>query len=248
MTIGGQRRRRLSGFWLYLAGCLAVTAGCSQPPAPVPTPTETVAPTETPAPPEGPAPPETPVPTDTPAPTEAPLPTATEEPTATPDPLPRAAKPGEWTLEIPWIGITAPIVGVGLDPDGAIGSPNGPDDVGWFRGGAYPGKQGNAIIDGHRDWYVGPRAAVFWDLPKLAKGANVYIYDDGDAYVYEVYRKLTYDFDDPDALDTIQPSDGPILTLITCDGTFNAATHNYGERTIVQARLIATHKSSALTG
>ncbi len=259
------RARRRSWWSVGLIGLLLLLAGCQSQTAATPTvepePTATVEPTETPGPTETPRPTETPLPTSTPTPeptatpepTETPEPTPTPEPTETPEPTPeptptpdpsmRASRPGEWTIAIPRIGVVAPIIEVGLEWDGAIEAPHDPDVVGWFDGGAYPGKVGNAILDGHRDWAVGPRPAVFWDLGQVGRGAKIFIYDDGDAHVFEVYRNVTYAYDDPEALNRIGPSDTPIITLITCDGVYDRATRNYGLRTIVQAELIHTYRN-----
>lgn len=241
ISTAGRLGALVVGLTLGIAACQPQQA---PPPPPSPEPVvvvEQVVPTETPV----PAPTETPTPraTDTPAATATTTPTSTPAvpPTATPHPAMRTAKKGEWTIEIPRIDVVAPVVTVGWDPDGAIGSPNDPDVVGWFKGGAYPGKDGNAIFGGHYDWAVGPRPAIFWDLNKVAKGAYVFIYDDGEAYAYQVTRNVSYRFDDPDAEEVIQPSDEPIITLITCGGTFDPVTKNYTLRTIVQAKLVGSY-------
>lgn len=232
----------LAGIWL--AGCQAEAAPVVQAPptetaTPAPTETATGTPTDTPT--ATPTNTTTNTPTVTSTPTETPTATPEAEPTATPDPYARRSRAGEWTIEIPRIDLVAPIITVGWESDGAIGAPNDPDVVGWFKGGAYPGKRGNAILDGHRDWWDGPRPAIFWDLDKVAPGARIFIYDDGDTHIYQVFRNVTYPYDDPNALATIEQTSEPIITLITCSGVYDPVTGNYAHRTILQARLLSSY-------
>lgn len=226
----------LAGIWLV--GCRAEAAPVVQAPpteTAAPVPRDTATPTETATPTSTIIPPVTRTPTVTPTATPSP------EPTSTPDPYARQSEAGEWTIEIPRIDLVAPIITVGWESDGAIGAPDDPDVVGWFKGGAYPGDAGNAILDGHRDWWDGPRPAIFWDLDKVASGARIFIYDDGDTHIYQVFRNVTYPYDDPDALATIEQTDEPIITLITCSGVYDSVTGNYGHRTILQARLLRSY-------
>src|ERR1035437_3088718 len=53
-------------------------------------------------------------------------------------------------LKIPKINADAPVEYVGLAPDGSMGVPAGPNNVGWFDLGPRPGNIGSAVIAGHR--------------------------------------------------------------------------------------------------
>src|SRR5688572_7963661 len=55
-------------------------------------------------------------------------------------------------LVVPSIGVDAPVIAVGLDEEGRMLSPEGPDPVGWYTFSPTPGQPGNTVISGHRDW------------------------------------------------------------------------------------------------
>src|SRR5690349_7613046 len=76
--------------------------------------------------------------------------------------LPPAAKPLGQALpqrvNIPDLGVQAPVVARGLDDRGAVDPP--PFDqagvVGWYAGGAKPGAKGTALLVGHVDTETRP--------------------------------------------------------------------------------------------
>ena len=150
---------------------------------------------------------------------------------------------GEWRISIPAIGVDAPIVALGLEPDGAMAAPDGPFEVGWYQHGPAPGEPGNVLMDGHVDWsdrQTGkPFTAVFWSLRNLGGGARVIISDGSREWTYEVTERQRYRFDDPAGVSVLQPTDDARLTMITCGGTFNRETRNYDVREIVIARLVS---------
>lgn len=150
---------------------------------------------------------------------------------------------GAWRLIAPDIGLDAPIVGTGLEPDGAMAAPTDPDVVGWYYYGAAPGGLGNALMGGHVDWTdraTGrPRGAVFWRLRQLNPGSRVIFTDGVQEYVYEVTEKRRYRWDDPAGVEVLQPTADSRLTLITCGGTFDRASRTYDMRDVVIAHRVA---------
>lgn len=192
---------------------------------------------------------------------------ATEEATAepsTPDPAPETAThPGGeppapsppasstavaplgegWRVRIPDIGVDASMVSVGYDADGAMGAPEGPDEVGWFRYGVAPGQPGNALLDGHVDWTdrrTGvPRSGVFWNLVRLQPGSLISVEAGGREYTYAVTEQRRYRWDDPEGIAVLQPSSDTRVTLITCGGVFDRRTRNYSMRDVVIAHLVS---------
>ena len=68
-------------------------------------------------------------------------------------------------IEIPSIGVRAPIIRLGLNPDRTLEVPTDFGDAGWWSGGPRPGEPGPAVIVGHVDSYTGP--AVFFRLREL---------------------------------------------------------------------------------
>ena len=94
--------------------------------------------------------------------------TASAAATATPTPkaVRRVAPPVR--VEIPSIGVDAPLIRLGLDAKGALEVPKRFDVAGWWTGGSRPGERGPAVIAGHVDSKTG--AAVFYELAAAAPG------------------------------------------------------------------------------
>lgn len=143
-------------------------------------------------------------------------------------------------VDIPAMGVQAPVVARGLDPQGAIDPPpfDQPGVVGWYGAGAKPGAAGTALLVGHVDTETRP--AVFYRLSTVRPGERVrVIRDDGTVAEFTVddVRVLSRDhFDAQQAYGTRQ-SGRAELRLITCGGTFDAATRTYTANVIVSAYL-----------
>ncbi|MFI5819139.1 class F sortase [Streptomyces rishiriensis] len=161
--------------------------------------------------------------------------------------LPPAAKPLGQALprriDIPRLGVQAPVVARGLDADGAIDPP--PFDqagvVGWYAGGAKPGARGTALLVGHVDTRTRP--AVFHGLGTLERGETVRVVrDDGKVAEFtvddvEVVRRDR--FDARRAYGSRRPGRAE-LRLITCGGTYDPVAHGYTANVIVSAYLTRT--------
>jgi sortase A len=149
-------------------------------------------------------------------------------------PPPAGAGPGG-TLVIPSIGVDARIVVVGMDEHGVMGTPASAWDVGWYDFSAPAGQTGNTVMTGHVDYHdVGP--AVFWRLRELGPGARVEVHLlDGGVAVYEVSQVESYDAGTAPVEAIIGPASDDVLTLITCDGSFNPAAGEYDHRLVVRA-------------
>ena len=76
-------------------------------------------------------------------------------------------------LELPSLGVTASVIGVGLTQKNAMDAPTGPagdpvwQQTFWYRGSAVPGARSTALIAGHIDGPQG-RPAVFGHLDIVA--------------------------------------------------------------------------------
>lgn len=140
------------------------------------------------------------------------------------------------------IGVDAPVVTMGVQPDGVPEVPQNGEDVAWYDFSAKPGQGSNAVFAGHYTWGGGP--AVFWNLDELQEGDIIrVVFLDGRELVYRVFANFTVDPDDPDSLQVMAPSESDIITLITCGGTWvpdrsEPLGGSYSERTIVQAELV----------
>lgn len=162
-----------------------------------------------------------------------------------PDETPIDAECDEYTitadrprkLTINTLSIDSCIQPVGVDQHGAIAVPTNIHLTGWFVESALPGVEGVSIIDGH----VGGRYtdAVFKRLGELHPGDDISVeLGDGTIKRFEVIDSNSYS-----VAETTQkmfdkaPGVSNQLTLITCGGTFDAATQSYDERVIIRAGL-----------
>ncbi|MCF4138503.1 class F sortase [Streptomyces sp. Tue 6430] len=161
--------------------------------------------------------------------------------------LPPAARPLTAALpqrvDIPRLGVQAPVVARGLDARGAIAAP--PYDqagvVGWYAAGAKPGAAGTALMVGHVDTETRP--AVFHGLSTLAAGETIRVVRaDGKVAEFTVDDVAVVrrdGFDAHQAYGTREPGRAE-LRLITCGGTFDRASRSYTANVIVSAYLTGT--------
>ncbi|MFJ6087319.1 class F sortase [Streptomyces sp. NPDC092369] len=149
-------------------------------------------------------------------------------------PLPRS-RPTR--IVIPYIGVDADVIGLGLDRDRRLTTPpeNHADQVGWYRGGPSPGEQGTTVLVGHLDTDTGP--AVFAGLNELDPGHLVGIRRaDGRTAVYVVDAVRTYQKAHFPNEEVYGARRRPELRLITCGGAFDRRT-GYAGNTVVFAHL-----------
>jgi hypothetical protein len=161
-------------------------------------------------------------------------------------------------LQLPTLGVTAPVLGVGalandvMDaPEGRVGDPVWQEAF-WYRGSAVPGVTSTAVIAGHVD---GPRGTpgVFGQIDRLRTGDPIVVHDDRtgldvrfavtDIAVFTLAQTRQKDVlrriygVGPVAGTTPQTSaDGRAhLTLITCAGTFDTRLGTHDHRLVVFA-------------
>ncbi|MFJ4911921.1 class F sortase [Streptomyces sp. NPDC088726] len=159
-------------------------------------------------------------------------------------PLPPAHEPIKGvtprSVEIPSIGIRAPVVPRGLDADGAIAPPSfdTPQTVGWYGGGTEPGAKGPALFVGHVDTETKP--AVFYGLSAARPGAKVEVTrTDGTVAEFTIDDVQVFTRTRFNAQKAYGPrKDGRAeLRLITCGGTYDRASHSYTANVVVSAYL-----------
>ena len=148
----------------------------------------------------------------------------------------------DWEILIPTAKIHASIVGVGLTATKAFGAPDNPHVRGWWKDGPSPGQRGNVLLNGHRDYSdingkIG--TGVAWLLPSTTVGDFLIIRDNKARryFIYKVTETASVGWDAADGIDYMLPSKKPILTLITCEGSFDVEAHNYSDRRIVVAEM-----------
>jgi LPXTG-site transpeptidase (sortase) family protein len=175
----------------------------------------------------------------TPLPTQVP---STEPLTPTPAAQgdPRLAALDITRLVVPALGINAPIVVLGILPDGTMDSPNGPTDVAWYTFSSKPGQVGNVVMAGHLD-YIDYGAAVFYRLRDLRPGDEVrVVLSDGTVVKYAVETVAEYEEATAPIRDIVGRTPNEAITLITCAGSFDRASLHYNKRLVVRgARILS---------
>jgi len=132
-------------------------------------------------------------------------------------------------------GINAPVNVRDVGPDGQLGDPLGKDDVvrydfKLFPGmGGYPGSGGTTVVAGHVDYHPNFEA-VFWNLRYVKAGDIVdYYRSDGGKVSYKI--DWAQQVDTSTDWNSLMVGTNPeSLLIITCDGVFNSATHEYSNR------------------
>ncbi|MGW3356510.1 class F sortase [Streptomyces bungoensis] len=161
--------------------------------------------------------------------------------------LPPAVRPlgtsAPQRIDIPELGVQAPVTARGLDGRGAVDPPpmSQPGVVGWYRSGATPGAAGTALMVGHVDTRTRP--AVFYKLSTLQPGETVRVVRaDGRVARFTVDDIRVLPRDDFDARAAYGPRrpGRAELRLITCGGTYDRATRSYTANVVVSAYLTGT--------
>ena len=138
-------------------------------------------------------------------------------------------------VEIPSIGVRAPIIRLGLNPDRTLEVPTDFGDAGWWSGGPRPGEPGPAVIVGHVDSYTGP--AIFFRLRELRPHDTIVVVRrDGTRARFSVIGSEQYPKDHFPTARVYGATSGPTLRLITCGGEFDRSSGHYLDNTVVYAR------------
>ena len=154
----------------------------------------------------------------------------------TPVPTPSLGPRPPGRLIIRSIGVDAQVIAVGVDKDGNMAVTNESYDVGWYNKGPAPGDSGDAVIDGHLDWYDTSRA-VFYNLKNVRRGDDIEVQRlDGTIKHFKVTNIQTVAYNARVA-GLFDPSGPARLSLITCGGAWDTKTNQYLERVIVDATL-----------
>lgn len=137
---------------------------------------------------------------------------------------------GDLWLEIPRLGLQAPIMGV---PPTA----NSWDvtwlstQIGWLQGSAFPTWAGNSVLTAHV-YDVNGNPGPFGNLNTLRYGDQIIVHAFGQQYIYEVQSTSTVS---PNAVaSVIKHEELPWLSLLTCQG-YNEKTNSYKNRYLVRA-------------
>lgn len=136
------------------------------------------------------------------------------------------------------IQVNSLIQRVGVDQHNKIAVPNNVHLAAWFTESVQPGKTGLSIIDAH----VSGRSTdgLFKNLDQLSAGDEFSVErGDGSLLRYSVLETKTVP--EPESADILfsqNPKVKSQLNLITCGGSFDRASNQYTDRTIVSSELI----------
>lgn len=156
-------------------------------------------------------------------------------------PLPSAEyDPSEHQVAVPPVRVSVegigatdiPVRAVGLEPNGEMEIPP-ESEVGWYRNSPSPGDAGSSVLAGHIAFDGRPGA--FRNLVDTEVGALIDVtLLDGTIRSFRVTAVQQFA---KDALpDELFRTDGlPILTLITCGGTFQRSIGSYDSNIVVTA-------------
>jgi sortase (surface protein transpeptidase) len=137
-------------------------------------------------------------------------------------------------LNIPELGVDAPIVPIGVETSGTMEVPDDVGTVGWYGFGPSPGLPGSTVLVGHVDSRLeGP--GVFFGLSRLRVGdrVSVRVAEGGWESFRVVARALVEKDHLPQGI--FMRKGDPVLTLITCGGGFDQAEGRYTHNVIVSA-------------
>jgi sortase (surface protein transpeptidase) len=141
-------------------------------------------------------------------------------------------------LEIPAIGVSSPLLRLGLNPDGTMQVPGDFQVAGWFTGGPQPGQLGPAVIAGHVDSRTGP--AVFYRLRDLRPGEQIRVVRADRLVVrFQVESLASYPKRSLPDEAVYGATSTPAVHLITCAGTFDRARYSYRDNLVVSAVRVA---------
>jgi LPXTG-site transpeptidase (sortase) family protein len=138
-------------------------------------------------------------------------------------------------LVIPSIHLDATIEARGLDASRNLDTAQDIEHAAWYDRGPAPGQAGNALINGHVNWWTGD--AVFMRLKQVRLGDEVQVVRaDGTSVFFIVSGRQTVPANARVA-SLFAPSLTASLTLITCTGVWNPLTLTDTQRLLVSASL-----------
>lgn len=138
-------------------------------------------------------------------------------------------------LEIPAVGIDAPVEPIGLSQDSALNWAAGDMAVGWYSQGFRPGEPGNAVLVGHLRTHEADRPGGLWRLDEVKPGNDVVVtMSDGDPLRYLVT-----------AADEFDAHDRPLARLFgkTASENLNIITHSYQDERGMRKKVMVVFSS-----
>lgn len=134
-------------------------------------------------------------------------------------------------IQIPVIGVDAPIESVGLTDDGAMAMPVDQVVVGWFKSDTMPGNTGVSVMAGH----YGAGNSSFNNLHKLSVGDRIVVISNTGSVSFLVTRLQEFTSTERVPEVFISGYSGSFLNLITCSGAWDSDAGEYESRLVVFA-------------
>ena len=143
------------------------------------------------------------------------------------------------SVSVPSVGISAPVIPLGLRRNGSLEVPRDYSEAGWRKGGPEPGERGAALIAGHVDSRRGP--AAFYRLRQVGRGSVIKVRRaDGSTVSFVAQRTERVSKDGFPTRRVYGATRLPTLRLVTCDGRFDTASGHYSDNLIVYATRAAS--------
>lgn len=147
---------------------------------------------------------------------------------------------GPWatggTVRLPKLGVSAPVLKVGINMNGEMVLPRNSYEVAWLDQGPFPGDTNNGVLAGHIRWnHVD---GSFGNIQKLVPGDSVIVELDGKTWEFRVTWMCLFDFDTPLAEQIMGYTNVPSVTLISCGGVYSWTSHTHNKRVAVRAELV----------
>jgi sortase (surface protein transpeptidase) len=155
--------------------------------------------------------------------------------------------PTDGSVQLPTLGVNAPIVRVGIDSEYHMVVPHNARDVAWLDQGGIPGSTNNVVLAGHIAYsHV---AGSFFRIGDLRPRDDVLLKMDGKTWHYKVVWNCSFarDASADLALKIMGYTDVPSVTLISCGGGWDPVARTHTRRTAVRAELWPPQKAGDTT-
>jgi LPXTG-site transpeptidase (sortase) family protein len=149
---------------------------------------------------------------------------------------------GPWatdgTVSLPSLGVTAPIVRVGVNATGHMVVPGNARQVAWLDQGPMPGQTNNIVLAGHIAYsHV---AGSFGRIQQLRRGDLVTVAMGGKKWTFRVVWSCLFDRNTDSAEKVMGYTTVPSVTLISCGGVWDPSAGTHAKRAAVRAELVSS--------
>jgi len=158
---------------------------------------------------------------------------------AAPAPAVVPAAPAPVRVQLPALGVDAPVDAVGASEGGAVVVPDDGARTGWWAPGSAPADpDGSVVLVGHVDTAAGPGA--LFRLREAEVGQDVVVTDaSGAQHLYRTSGGAQFSKDSLPADELFTTAGAPRLVLISCGGEFDRATRHYADNVVVVAERVS---------